>query len=92
MVSVSAVGTAVSRAARSWGQRRQFRRVHRYPWIPLFVVLFLAVCAVFADVISPHDPRGKDESIKIRTQKTLLPPFQSWNNPLGTDRIWVAGR
>jgi peptide/nickel transport system permease protein len=50
------------------------------------VVVVLAVCAVFADVISPHDPRGKDESIRIRTQKTLLPPFQSWDNPLGTDR------
>jgi peptide/nickel transport system permease protein len=51
------------------------------------VVLLLVVCAIFADLVSPHDPRGKDESIKIRGQKTLLAPFQSWDNALGTDRV-----
>jgi peptide/nickel transport system permease protein len=54
--------------------------------MPILVVTVLLICAAFADIISPHDPRGKDESIKIRTQKTMLPPFQSWDNPLGTDR------
>ncbi len=84
MASVSPVANAVGRSARFWRQSLSFRR---YPWIPIAVVVLLALCAVLADVISPHDPRGKDESIKIRTQKTLVPPFQSWDNPLGTDRI-----
>ena len=84
MVSVSAVGTAINQVSRTWRQRQ---RARRYPWIPLTVVFILAVCAVFADVISPHDPRGLDEAFRERTQKTLVPPFQSWDNPLGTDRI-----
>jgi peptide/nickel transport system permease protein len=84
MVSANAVGSAIGRVARTW---REQRRARRYPWIPIFVVVILLICAVFADIISPHDPRGKDESIKIRTQKTMLAPFESWNNPLGTDRI-----
>ena len=83
MATVNAVGSALGRVTRTL---RQQRRVRRYPWIPIFVVAILLVCAVFADIISPHDPRGKDESIKIRTQKTMLPPLQSWSNPLGTDR------
>jgi len=83
MASVSAVGTAVGRVARTW--RRW--QVRRYPWIPIIVVATLAVCAIFADVISPHDPRGKDESIKIRIGKSMVPPFQNWDNPLGTDRL-----
>lgn len=83
MATISAVGAAVGRAARTWRGRG---RVSRYPWIPIFVVAILAICAVFADVIAPHDPRGKDETIRVRVQKTLVPPFQSWDNPLGTDR------
>ena len=84
MVSANAVGSAIGRVRRTW---REQRRARRYPWIPIIVVAMLIVCAAFADLISPHDPRGKDEPIKIRTQKTMLPPFQSWDNPLGTDRI-----
>ena len=83
MVLASQADTAVGRSARIWRWRPGIRR---YPWIPIFVVLMLVVCALFANLLSPHDPRGKDESIKIRTQKTLQPPFQTWDNPLGTDR------
>jgi peptide/nickel transport system permease protein len=82
MATISAVSTAAGRAARTWRRRR----IRHYPWIPICVVAILAVCAVFAGAIAPHDPRGKDETIRIRVQKTLLPPFQSWDNPLGTDR------
>ena len=83
MGSVSTVSTTVGRSARLWRRGSGLRRI---PVIPIVVVVVLALCAVFANVLSPHDPRGKDESIRIRTQKTLLPPFQSWDNPLGTDR------
>ena len=83
MATVNAVGSALGRVTRTLRQQRNARR---YPWMPILVVTVLLICAAFADIISPHDPRGKDESIKIRTQKTMLPPFQSWDNPLGTDR------
>jgi peptide/nickel transport system permease protein len=49
-------------------------------------VTILAVCAIFANVIAPHHPRGFDETTRERVQKTLVPPFQSWDNPLGTDK------
>ena len=83
MVLASQADTAVGRSARIWRWRPGARR---YPWIPIFVVLTLVLCALFANLLSPHDPRGKDEPIRIRTQKTLQPPFQTWDNPLGTDR------
>jgi peptide/nickel transport system permease protein len=83
MASISTVGTAIAQTARTWRQRRLTRRL---PWMPLLVVFILAVCAVFADLISPHHPRGMDETTRERAQKTLTPPFQSWDNPLGTDR------
>ena len=83
MASIVEANAGFARMARIWIRRMRGRK---YPWIPISVVLILAVCAIFANIISPHDPRGKDESIKIRMHKTLLPPFQSWSNPLGTDR------
>jgi peptide/nickel transport system permease protein len=39
-----------------------------------------------ADLISPHHPRGADETQRERVLKTLVPPFQNWDNILGTDR------
>jgi peptide/nickel transport system permease protein len=83
MVSINAVGTTINQAARTWRQRRRARQL---PWMPLLVVFILAVCAISADLISPHHPRGMDETSRERAQKTLVPPFQSWDNPLGTDR------
>ena len=83
MATLSPVGTAVGRAARLW---KGSRRARRLPWVSLSVVILLAVCAIFADIISPHHPLGQDEPTRVRTQKTLQPPFQTWDNPLGTDR------
>jgi peptide/nickel transport system permease protein len=85
MVSGSAVGTVFGRMARTWQQQRS--QVRRYPWIPLIIVVVMAICALFADIISPHDPRGRDETLKERTQKSWVAPFQNWDNPLGTDRV-----
>jgi peptide/nickel transport system permease protein len=50
------------------------------------VVTTLAVCAIFANVIAPHHPRGLDETTRERVNKSLIPPFKSWDNPLGTDK------
>jgi hypothetical protein len=68
MGSVSTVSTTVGRSARLWRRGSGLRRI---PVIPIAVVIVLALCAVFANVLSPHDPRGKDESIRIRTQKNF---------------------
>ena len=62
MVSGSAAGTVLGRMARTWQQQRS--QVRRYPWIPLTIVVIMAICALFAGLISPHDPRGRDETSK----------------------------
>ena len=53
----------------------------RLPWIPVIVITVLVILAVFADVLSPHDPRAQN----LRDART--PPFQTWDYPLGTDFV-----
>ena len=53
----------------------------RLPWIPVIVITVLVILAVFAPVLSPHDPREQN----LRDART--PPFQTWNYPLGTDFV-----
>ena len=55
----------------------------RLPWIPLTVMSVLLVCALFAPLISPHDPT------QISMSKARLAPFENLTFPLGTD---VMGR
>ena len=81
--TASAVGTALGRVSRLW---RRPRRGTRIPFIPLAIVGVLLFCAAFADLVSPHHPRGADETQRERVLKTMVPPFQSWDNILGTDR------
>lgn len=82
--TAGAAGTAIDRVTRLW---RRPRRGARIPVVPLTIVGVLLFCAVFANIISPHHPRGADETQRERVLKTLMPPFQSWDNPLGTDRM-----
>lgn len=77
------VGTRVARL------RGVGRRARRLPFIPLTVLTIMLVCAIFAPLLAPHDPRGRDETMREQSVKKLTPPFQSWENPLGTD---VVGR
>ena len=77
------VGTRVARL------RGVGRRARKLPFIPLTVLTTMLVCAIFAPLLAPHDPRGRDETMRERSVKKLTPPFQSWENPLGTD---VVGR
>ena len=80
-IAESAVESRVDRL------QRVGRRALRLPLIPITVLSILLVCAAFAPLIAPHDPRGRDEGLRERVVKKLTPPFQSWDNPLGTDTI-----
>ncbi len=57
----------------------------RAPFIPLAILLFFVVLAIFADVISPYS------STEVSLRDRLNPPFWgaegSWSHPLGTDPL-----
>ncbi len=55
----------------------------RLPLIPLTVMSVLLICALFAPLISPHDPT------QISMSNARLAPFENLTYPLGTD---VMGR
>ena len=56
----------------------------RLPWIPIVILAALVVLGLGADVIAPYDPTKTD--IKIGGQN-IIPPFQDWTHPLGTDKL-----
>ena len=60
---------------------RQRIRDARLPWVPITILLVIIFCAIFANLISPHDPRKND------VRNKLQPPFQSAEHVLGTDRL-----
>ena len=65
--------------------RRAWTFLRRYPVAPVAVLLVvLAIPALFADIVAPHDPIDGDLSVR------LLPPAWTdggdWSYPLGTDR------
>ena len=64
----------------SWRQRIAEKKL---PWLPIGILLVLAICAVFANWLAPHDP----ESLNLINGNQ--PPFQSSEHLLGTD---VLGR
>ena len=57
----------------------------RAPLIPLFILLFFVVLAIFANVISPYSP------VDVSLRDRLTPPFWqtegSISHPLGTDPL-----
>ena len=70
----------LSPAGRFMGLVTEARRL-RLPWIPITIIVVLAVMAIFAPLLAPHDPR-ETNLINSRT-----PPFETWSNPLGTDFV-----
>ena len=70
--------TLANRAPAGWRQRV---REARLPWIPIAILLIIVFCAIFADLISPYDPRDND--VRNKTQ----PPFASAGHVLGTDKL-----
>ncbi len=53
------------------------------PWIPLFVLTVMLICAVFAPFLAPHDPTDKD------IINSRIAPGETSAYPLGTD---ILGR
>ena len=53
----------------------------RLPWLPLAILLIIVFCAIFANLISPHDPRKNDVRNKLQS------PFTASEHILGTDRL-----
>lgn len=66
------------RAPVGWLQRV---RDARLPWVPITILLVIIFCAIFANLISPHDPRKNDVRNKLQA------PFSSSEHILGTDRL-----
>jgi peptide/nickel transport system permease protein len=60
---------------------RQRIREARLPWVPLAILSVILLCAIFANLISPHDPREND------VRNKLEPPFTNTEHILGTDRL-----
>ena len=57
----------------------------RWPFIPVFIVLFLVIVAIFAPIVSPHDPLEGDLD-----DRNLGPAWSEEGKPeflLGTDHI-----
>ena len=77
---MASLSTTAGRVARAWPWpwRRQAAR-RRLPWVPLFVLAVLLICAAFAPLIAPHDPTN------IEMLNAKVPPGASLSNPLGTD-------
>ncbi|TKT78229.1 ABC transporter permease [Aquamicrobium sp. LC103] len=69
-------------ASRSYGAMilRRFLS-HRMAVVGAIVVFVLCFSALFAQFIAPHDP------LRIDTSLRFLPPFASWEYPLGTDDL-----
>lgn len=65
--------------------RTAFWRMDGFPLIPTLILLSIAIVAVFADVLAPHDPQVGNLVRRFR------PPFWqqggSMDYPLGTDHV-----
>ena len=78
MASDNAILVADDRTPASWRRRIQEARL---PWIPIAILAIILFCAIFANLVAPHDPRENDVINKLQ------PPFQSADHILGTDRL-----
>lgn len=69
----------------SAGLQRRWRQMQelRLPWVPIFVLLVLLVCAVFADLLAPYDPK----EIDVLKGVQRVGPFQTSENLLGVDML-----
>ena len=69
-------------AHRMWPLQKQARR-HRLPWIPMIIMGAVLICAIFAPLLAPYDPK------QIDLRDSRIAPGEDWAHPLGTD---IMGR
>ena len=62
-----------------------FWYLRRWPIIPVLIILTICICAVFADVIAPHDPI--QSSIRARNVPPIWYPEGSSTYILGADNL-----
>ena len=60
---------------------QQRLREARLPWVPISILLIIAFCAIFANLIAPYDPRDNDVRNKLER------PFTNSEHILGTDKL-----
>ena len=76
-VKAAVAPPSTSGVGRAW----QFAR--RYPVLPGVVLIALIVCAVFAPLLSPHDPGLRD--LHLQDFPPVWMKGGAWSYPLGTD-------
>ena len=75
---------SLTRGRELWWRRAYRRTINlKLPWIPIFIVTVLLVCAIFAPLLAPHDPT------LISMLDAKLAPGEDMKYPLGTD---IMGR
>ena len=73
-------GILVPRINRVQQLRRQVQE-YRLPWLPIFVFLFMLVCAIFAPWLAPHET----DTLNILNKN--IPPGETAEHLLGTDTL-----
>lgn len=61
------------------GTLRRWVKEHKLPWIPVVVLTVLVICAIFAPLLAPHDPKD------INILDKRIAPGETLKFPLGTD-------
>ena len=59
-------------------------KILRLRYLPIFPIIILGavvICGIFGPLFTPHDPTEGDLFV------SLMPPFESWEHPLGTDHL-----
>ena len=67
-----------------------FWYLRRWPIIPILIIVTICICAVFADIIAPHDPI--ESSLRARNTPPIWYPEGTSKYILGADPQGRLGR
>ena len=74
------MSVAADRVAGLWEVQTRVRSL-KLPWAPIFVLAVLLVCAAFAPLLAPYNPRP------LNLPDAQIQPFNTLDHPLGTDMM-----